>query len=100
MNHKKVIEALTTAQSGSKKVRIRFIREATDGAYYLLQMGRAGSVEMDGFIPAILMAVVASRDWENDDNRTVEVTITDKFQPDKFRPVMADFIEAIEVVNS
>ena len=92
-------EAVKTACTGARKVRITFKRSATGDINYLLGMKRAGIVEFAHGDEVVLMAVEMSGDWEHDENRVLVVTLTDTFDDEWFVGRMWRALDAIEVVN-
>lgn len=91
---------LTTAlASRSRKIRLTFKREAIGDVPYLLGMERGGIVSITASDKMVLMAVISSRNWDRDANRTVLVTLTETFDQEWFTGRMnARAIEKIEAV--
>lgn len=92
--------AIAEAQECDGKLRITFKREKTGDLMYLLGMISSGIITLNPGDHAVVMAVSQSRDWEFDDNRTMNVTMTPSFREEFFVGRLARALEKIEVVRS
>lgn len=91
-------EAIQQAQQGSGKVEVIFKREAIGDLNYLFGMVRNGIIELDPGDEMALMAVAQTGDWEGDHNRTVTITLTNKFDEEWFVGRMRRAVESISAV--
>jgi hypothetical protein len=94
----KIMEAIRNALEGSRKVKITFKQEATFDLNYLLEMGRVGIISVEGD-KLLLMSIAHCGHWESNSNRTVVITLTEKFDPNWFINRMHKCLESIEVIN-
>ncbi|MCX6744775.1 MAG: hypothetical protein NTX82_04590 [Candidatus Parcubacteria bacterium] len=93
-------QEIKKALAGSRKMRIKFKREAVDDVMYLCGMERGGIVRIDDTTALVLSAVMASRSWSLDENRIVNLTLGENFDPKWFRGRMKDALEEIEAVEA
>lgn len=81
--------------SGSRKLRITYRRDAVQGLYALMAMVNAGMLIMSSGDSAVAFAVVTTGDWEHDENRSFTVELTEKFQESTFITPMSLYLEKI-----
>ena len=92
-----ITQVVKDAQAGSRKVRCTFKQDAYSDISYLLGMDRSGIIALKTGDRMVMMAVMGSGNWEHDENRTLEVTLTDDFDSDWFVGRMRRALEQIEV---
>lgn len=97
--HLPLFQALNQASKGTRKIRITFKEEATICTDYLSEMSRRGSISLNNGVEKILMAVAQTGSWEGIYNRTILVTLTDKFDQNWFVNRMHRALNKIEVVG-
>ncbi|NQT50149.1 hypothetical protein HQ571_05630 [Candidatus Kuenenbacteria bacterium] len=95
----KIIDTVREALAGSRKVKITFKMTATGDINYLLGMSEAGIIILNPSDEMVMMAVSRSGDWDGDANRSLEVTLSYKFDEDWFVGRMYRALEKIEGVN-
>jgi hypothetical protein len=95
----KIQQAVQTALTGSRKVKITFKRDATDSVGYLLGMGRSGLFKFMNNAEGNLMAVAQSRNWGSDQNRSVTLELTPSFDLDWFSGRLDRALENIVAIN-
>lgn len=95
-----ILQACRTAMQGSRKVKMTFIEEPEAIGYvaYLLGFSMRGMIEL-GADELVIRAIVASHDWDGDDNRTITVTLTDRFDEAEFASRFQHALEKIEAVS-
>lgn len=93
-------QAVWKALEGTHKVKITFKREAIGDIYFLLAMVSSGIVSLDNNDKTAMMSVLQSRSWNGDRNRTVLVTLTEKFNQEWFTGRLFRALEKIELVNT
>jgi|APSaa5957512622_1039677.scaffolds.fasta_scaffold11997_3 hypothetical protein len=94
-----ILTATQTAIKGSRKVRITFIPEGIGYVSYLQVFAtNLGMIEL-GEDELIILAIVASQQWDGDNNRTVTITLTDEFDITQFANRFQHALEKIEVVS-
>jgi len=93
-----ITEAIRQALNSSRQVEITFKREATDDVVYLLRMIESTNLGIEDADVAILWGVVHSKKWEDDNNRTVKVTLFQNFDQSWFIGRMRRALENIIVV--
>lgn len=81
MKREEITRPVMAAIDGSKKLKITFKKEATRETLKLLGMEKVGNVGLDDNVKIDLFCVGTSGNWEMI-NRTVVVTLTDKFRKD------------------
>lgn len=97
----KITKAVEKALAGSRKVKITFKREAAGEVSYLLGMLNSGIVSLNNSDDQMtLLAVNQSRNWHSDRDRTVALTLTEKFDQEWFTSRMYRALEKIEFVNT
>ncbi|NQV13229.1 MAG: hypothetical protein HQ530_02910 [Parcubacteria group bacterium] len=92
-------KAVQTALQGSRKVKITFKQEAIGDINYLLGMAQGNIVSLGSGVDALLMAIIQTHNWDNDQNRTLTITLTDTFDEDWFVGRMHPALESIEVAS-
>lgn len=92
-----ITQIIKDAQAGSRKVRCTFKQDACSDTSYLLGMDRSGIISLETGDRLVMMAVMQSGNWEHDENRTLEVTLTDDFDADWFVSRMRRALDKIEV---
>lgn len=95
-----ILDVLRAAQQGSRKVRVTFNKGAISELVYLRGMINSNIISIDLSDWAVLLAVMESRDWEYDDNRTTTITLTPGYDDggeDWFFGRMRRAIEKIEL---
>ena len=65
----------------------------------MLGMDRNGIISLKTGDRMTMMAVMGSGNWEHDENRTLEVTLTDDFDADWFISRMRRALDRIEVAK-
>lgn len=96
-----ILQAITAARygtNGTKRMRLTFKRDALTDVSYLLGMVNGKIIEITSGDQLILTAVLQSRSWDRDQNRTVVVTMTDTFDAEWFTERMRRALEKIEAV--
>lgn len=102
----KVAQAVQEALHGSRRVQITFKQGAVDrsvvhGIAYLLGMEEMGFVSLSEITQMMLRSVLKYRDWVGfGNNRTMLVTLTDKFSEEWFMNRIHSALEKIEVVDN
>lgn len=95
----KITQAVQTTLTGSRKVRITFKRDAIGDITHLLAMNKNHVVALDQMDALVLQTVVQTRKWDVDSNRTVVVTLTDKFDEEWFVGRLWRALDKIEVIK-
>jgi len=92
-----IAEVLKAAQSGSKPVSFTFHKTSILDIAYLLLMNRNGIVKLKPADVATLQCVQMDKSWGSDRNRTLEVEMTETFDPKWFSDRMARACESIVI---
>lgn len=99
----KILEAVRQAiRRYPSRVRLTFKQEAARDITFIMRMERDGVLVLSDNDREFLTAVSKTGDWEGDQNRTVEVTLTDRitFKLDWFcGRAMTNVLENIEAVT-
>ena len=95
-----ILKAVQEALAGSLEVRITFKETGKAGVVYLMGMVRNGIVSLSDRDLLTLSAVAQTIDWDNAGDRTVIVTLTEKFDRDWFVGRMYRELEKIEIVHA
>lgn len=99
MEREKMRQTLREALGGSRKIRITFKKEAIPEIPYLLGMLKSGIIKIDTMDEITLRAVINSKKWDGDANRTLTATLTDQFDEDWFVGRMERALESISVAK-
>jgi hypothetical protein len=91
--------AIQKALIGSRKLKIKFSREAVGDVMCLCGMERGGIVKIDDATALTLSAVMQSGKWGSDSNRIVTIQLGDHFDPKLFGGRMERALEKIEAID-
>lgn len=93
------MEGVIRAATTGSKLRLVFKRGEIADVMYLVNAVRGDMVKVDKMTEATLVAIMQSKDWGGDSNRTVQMEVLPAFSAEYFRGRLLRRIEKIEAVK-
>ncbi|GBE16720.1 hypothetical protein BMS3Abin15_00542 [bacterium BMS3Abin15] len=94
-----ILKAIQEALAGSRKLKITFKDGTVSYLAYLRGMQRGGIIGISDDDNLIIDAIMDSKKWGRDENRTLTVTLKDSFDSAWFTGRMERALERIEAVK-